>query len=222
MQGKTHFFVGIAASLAICQPQNFSMLVAGTGAAAVGSVICDIDAGSSSAHHDADKIITVIIAAIASVIIVDMNFHIGIYEKILQKTEQTYLVTIALLFLVVCAFGKSTRHRTFMHSILALLVLSGMVFLVYAPMTPYFSIAFLSHILLDLLNRRKVSLFWPAKKGVCVGFCKSNGFVNGIFFAIGMTAAIMLLITSVPVRSTGNRIGQWGEQVVQMIQGFLP
>ncbi len=222
MQGKTHFFVGIAASLAVCQPQTFSMLVAGTGAAAVGSVICDIDAGSSSAHHDADKIIAVIIGAIAAVIIADLNFHIGIYEKILQKTEQTSLVTIALLFLVVCAFGKSTKHRTFMHSLAALLLLSVFVFLIYPPMTTYFAIAFGTHILLDLLNRRKVSLFWPMKKGFCIGFCKSTGLVNGLLLAVGMTATIMLVITSVPVRSTGNRIGVWGEQIVQMLQGLLP
>ena len=33
MLGRTHFFVGIAAALAIQQPQAFPVLVAGTGAA---------------------------------------------------------------------------------------------------------------------------------------------------------------------------------------------
>lgn len=45
-------------ALAVLQPQTVPVLVTGAGAAAIGSLISDIDVGTSQAHRDADKIIT--------------------------------------------------------------------------------------------------------------------------------------------------------------------
>ena len=50
MLGRTHFFVGMTSALAIMQPESLPILVAGTGAAALGGVISDIDSGTSQAH----------------------------------------------------------------------------------------------------------------------------------------------------------------------------
>ena len=43
MLGRTHFFIGTAAALAVLQPQTVPALVAGAGAAAIGGLISDID-----------------------------------------------------------------------------------------------------------------------------------------------------------------------------------
>ena len=63
MLGRTHFYIGTAAALAVLQPQTVPALVAGAGAAAIGGLISDIDVGTSQAHRDADKIITATVAA---------------------------------------------------------------------------------------------------------------------------------------------------------------
>lgn len=47
MLGRTHFFIGTAAALAVLQPQTVPALVTGAGAAAIGSLISDIDVGTS-------------------------------------------------------------------------------------------------------------------------------------------------------------------------------
>ena len=47
MLGRTHFFIGTAAALAVLQPQTVPVLVTGAGAAAIGSLISDIDVGTS-------------------------------------------------------------------------------------------------------------------------------------------------------------------------------
>lgn len=47
MLGRTHFFIGISAALAVMQPSSMSTLVAGAGAAAIGGMISDIDSGTS-------------------------------------------------------------------------------------------------------------------------------------------------------------------------------
>ena len=39
MLGRTHFFIGTAAALAVLQPQTVPVLVTGAGAAAIGSLI---------------------------------------------------------------------------------------------------------------------------------------------------------------------------------------
>ena len=52
MLGRTHFFIGISAALAIMQPSSMSTLVAGAGAAAIGGMISDIDSGTSQAHKE--------------------------------------------------------------------------------------------------------------------------------------------------------------------------
>ena len=51
MLGKTHFFIGISTAFAVLQPQSVPVLVTGISAAAVGSVISDIDSGTSQAVY---------------------------------------------------------------------------------------------------------------------------------------------------------------------------
>ena len=79
MLGRTHFFIGISAALAVMQPSSMPTLVAGAGAAAIGGMISDIDSGTSQAHREADKIMTAAIAVTAIVILADYKFHVGIY-----------------------------------------------------------------------------------------------------------------------------------------------
>ena len=74
MLGRTHFFIGISAALAVMQPSSMPTLVAGAGAAAIGGMISDIDSGTSQAHREADKIMTAAIAVTAIVIWQIINF----------------------------------------------------------------------------------------------------------------------------------------------------
>ena len=77
MLGRTHFFIGTAAALAVLQPQTVPVLVTGAGAAAIGSLISDIDVGTSQAHRDADKIITATVAVAALTILAEYKLNLG-------------------------------------------------------------------------------------------------------------------------------------------------
>ena len=59
MLGKTHMAVGVAASLLLLQPRTLPELILGAGAAAVGSVISDINCGTSESSRRADQIILI-------------------------------------------------------------------------------------------------------------------------------------------------------------------
>ncbi|MDO4620466.1 MAG: metal-dependent hydrolase [Lachnospiraceae bacterium] len=203
MQGKTHFMIGTAAALFILQPSELPVLVAGGAAAGLGSVISDIDAGRSSAGAEAVKVIAVSVMLSVSVILADMYLNLGIYEKlILRGSSHSAAVTPVLLFLLLCSFGMLTPHRSFMHSFPAMLLLGGCMYLLAPGLALYFVIGFASHILLDLLNKKGERLFYPFRKGFALRFCHADGKINSLLLAVGTTALVIAVYTSIPVQQT--------------------
>ena len=100
MLGRTHFFVGMAAALITLRPESLPVVVAGTGAAAIGGVISDIDSGTSTAHKEADKIVMAATLALGAVIIIEYNFHIGIYRRLLADSNIYRIITGSAAFLL--------------------------------------------------------------------------------------------------------------------------
>ena len=147
MLGRTHFFIGTAAALAVLQPQTVPALVAGAGAAAIGGLISDIDVGTSQAHRDADKIITATILA-------EYKLNLGIYRRLTSDSSVLRLLTGTAAFLLICAYGKQQPHRSFMHSFAALALLTACVDIIYPDASAYFAVGFLSHLVLDFFNRK--------------------------------------------------------------------
>lgn len=72
-----------------------------------------------------------------------------------------------------------------MHSLLIGLVLGGCVYVICAPLAPAFSIGFVSHLILDLLNKTGMCLFWPVKKRIKLNLCASNKATNAVLNTIG-------------------------------------
>lgn len=199
MLGRTHFFVGITAALAIMQPHSVPVIIAGTGAAAVGSVISDIDSGTSQAHKDADKIIAVSAICVAAIVVLESCFHLGIYQKLLANSNIVRIIAGTAAFLLICFFGMQQPHRSFMHSILALVALGACIGTIFPDIVPYFEIAFASHLAIDVFNFRREKLLWPMKKGFCLKLCSSNGIVNQVLMlsSIAASAIIVLLLLGV-------------------------
>ena len=105
----------------------------------------------------------------------------------------------SLAFLVICAFGKEQPHRSFMHSFLALAMLSICVYIIFPDMTPYFMVGFMSHMFIDVFNRKREKFFWPVGKGFCLHWCSANGIVNKILFYLSTMAVVLFVLTSRPV-----------------------
>ena len=125
MLGRTHFFIGTAAALAVLQPQTVPALVAGAGAAAIGGLISDIDVGTSQAHRDADKIITATVAVAVLTILAEYKLNLGIYRRLTSDSSVLRLLAGTAAFLLICAYGKQQPHRSFMHSFAALALLTA-------------------------------------------------------------------------------------------------
>ncbi len=162
MLGKTHMVVGTATALCILQPKNLTELVVGTGIAAIGGLISDIDVGTSESHKEADKVITITSIVLILMALADHYLKTGLYAKILANERWLPTLLGGGIFMGTCAIGMKMPHRSFMHSALALLILSTAVSIILPAAMPYFAIAFISHIAIDTLNRKKVRIFYLA------------------------------------------------------------
>lgn len=189
MLGKTHLAVGVAASLAVVHPATLPELLIGVGAAAVGAVISDIDVGTTDSHRDADIITAMAVASIVLVVGLDKLFDIGVYQTITKNGGLTKVLFAALAFIGVCAFGKEQPHRSFMHSFMALVILTVIVGVLLPTAAPYFGVAFLSHLVTDLFNYKKVRLLYPMPGGVCFKLFHATGIANHVLFIAGCIAA---------------------------------
>lgn len=186
--------VGIAAALAAVQPTTLQELLFSVSGGVVGSLISDIDIGTSESHRDADKITLLTISVISVFIALDYFFHTDIITKIITQNSHSKLLFGILLFIGICAFGKEQPHRSFMHSFFALLLLNFALSLVYGEIVPYFSVGFLSHLALDVLNKKRLRLLYPLNWGISFNFFSSRGFANKVFFILGNVVTALELL----------------------------
>ena len=193
MQGKTHLAVGTAVAAALLRPGTIQLMAGGLAAAAFGSVISDIDAGTSGAGQDGTKVIALSVIGAALVIFADYFFQLDLYNTFIRRAEGSHALLFSLALLVICAFGILTRHRSFMHSLLAMGLMGGCIYYIAPALTPYFCIGFGSHLVLDLFNHKGIMLFYPFQKRFALGWFKSKGIADQALFA----AAIIVLVLSV-------------------------
>lgn len=185
---------GIAATVAISRPATLAELVLAVGVGGVGAVISDIDIGSSESHKDADKVIAMTTITMIGIGVLDYFFSLGIWNK-MTSNRTVYQMLIAMLaFIGICVYGKEQPHRSFMHSFLAMILLSAIIAVIYPGAVIYFVIGFLSHLVLDIFNYKKVRLFYPLKKGICFRIFHARGMANDIIFIIGVIVAVTEVI----------------------------
>ena len=193
MLGKTHAVVGVTTGLLIMQPVSATELVLGTAASLIGAVISDIDVGSSGSHRDAGKMIALMVSAVVAVGVIDHIWHIGIYSRMIQHTNIVRIWLSVQAFLTICAMGMKSRHRTFMHSFLAMALLTGCLWLFLPVAAGYFAVGFATHLLLDFFNKKGERIFFPAKKYFGIRILSSTGLVNDVLFGVGFLAMIRVI-----------------------------
>lgn len=197
MSGNTHLAVGVATALAVTKPATISELILSAAVGGVGALISDIDTETSGAHKKANRIIMLTMIGIFGIWGIDYHFQTNIFEQIIKNSGYGRIVTGTLAFIVICAFGKEQPHRSFMHSLLAGLLLCLSIHLIWEKAVIYFAIGFLSHLAIDSLNKKKIRLFYPFKGGIAFGLCQAYGLVNYIFFMVASAVIVMEVRLSV-------------------------
>lgn len=194
MMAKAHIAVGMAAAFSITGPSSIPEALPVITGAALGCLICDLDCENTAERTDSSRYRMVMTVIAAAALLEDHLLGAGMWASLGSGGNYMWFAGMAA-FVLICAFASISRHRGFAHSLMALVAETAALWLVF-PMTAMpFAIAFISHLALDVMNKRPVRLFYPAKKGVCLGWFYADRLANRAFAAAGsvwLTAAILI------------------------------
>ena len=195
MEKKTHVICANLVSLYLMKPDSISSLLVTCGVASLGGLVPDVDLKDSTSDKLFDRLMTSLITIIIMSIFIKYFFDIDLYCKIKERVDIfNYLISICL-FIVIAYFGSKSSHRSFTHSIFGLFVYSGILFFGFgfSVVIPYF-VSHLSHIILDLFNKKGLALFYPSKFRLCFELCESNGKVNKFLFCLFSFLIVVYLV----------------------------
>lgn len=189
MTGKTHMAVGLASSMLVAQPDTAREMVLCMGTAFIGSVISDVDVDTSESRKELEKVIAIIVLAACMTAFVEYRWNVGIVAAFMRNSNIVRLGTGMGIFLGICIFGMFQPHRSFMHSLPGVGLLSGALWYVFPAMVPYFAVSMGSHIVIDMLNHKKVRILFPLRWGIGLDLCQADGLVNKLLFTAGSFTA---------------------------------
>lgn len=199
MMGKTHLVAGIATAITLTQPKNTTDLIIATVGGAAGGILADIDVKIEDTGNalNMDGVYTDFnaIVLITGLLLYDFFTSKLIVQSILDNWTVAAIGLVSLIGLII--FGIRSKHRTFTHSLLAMLLFSIAIALIHIPIGVCALFAYASHLLLDLFNKSPIQLLYPfGKKGICFKLCYASRWGNEGVFAIGilLIAVYVLLI----------------------------
>lgn len=194
MEKKTHVMCANLVSLCLMRPDNIFDLVVTCGVSTLGGLVPDVDLKDSTSDKLFDRLMTSLITIVLMSFFIKYFFDIDLYCKIKECSYINYLIS-SCLFIVMAFLGSKSSHRSFTHSILGMFIYSGILSYGFGNniVYPYF-VSHLSHIVLDLFNKKGVALFYPSKYRLCFGICDSNGKVNKFLFLLFSLLIILVLV----------------------------
>ena len=193
MNSRTHLVCGVAAALTLLRPVTAQGIFLAVIGGSVGGVLPDIDLLSKEGR---DEILPSQVTALWTAVILltaDFFLHTGICDSVLAR-ERTAVLLGAALFVTFGVLGALTAHRTFTHSLVGWLLYSVSVRIFCPLLLPAFAAGFGSHLVLDLLNHRKVTLFYPTRAGFCLDLCRSDGLADALLFFLCSALVLCLLL----------------------------
>lgn len=202
MNGKTHTAVGVATALAVpaltgASYESIPAFVMYAGVAAFAAVMPDIDIPSSK---NASRYVSVAYIGITGMLILALLNLAGYNPLNLQSfNSKTVVGLVALGVLVI--FGSKRPHREFTHSIVALILFTTAFHFIMPGYALSFGLAYGSHIVADLFNKKDVHLLWPCSFGnVCFGVCYADGIASTVLTLTSyFVIAIVICFRVVPV-----------------------
>ena len=191
MLGKTHFVLGMASALVITHPQTVPGVITAMTAGAIGGWIVDVDiknrdieqSDEAARENVYDAIINSLF--ILAFLIVDFFIGKGMCKYVIDNWGfKIWGSLIGILILMV--IGLFSKHRTFTHSFLALVLFTGSVYFFCRPAAVPFLIGYASHLIADLFNKLGLQLFFPLKWRPCLKLCKSDKTANHVLFWLSL------------------------------------
>ena len=202
MEGKTHLAVGAASAVVVVQPKTVQEFTATVFVGAVAGLLSDLDSKNSKGSHLYEEVIRLLKGSIALFLVFGIGYRcfdviqliatqkIGLLPALLTIAKRFWSSSVvlgwmrqsglavlgAVIVLVNCKVCTTRPHREYAHSIPCLCVF-GLGLQLMAPVVlSAFIAGFVSHIVIDLPNKRKVKLFAPLFDwGISFGIVRSSG-----------------------------------------------
>ena len=200
MMSKTHIAVGAATALVgirPMEPEECAIVVIG---GVVGGIIADNDILDND--YLGDALLGQLLAAGITALILFLDFSLGgnIINSMLASKILFILGIIA--FVILYFIGMAQPHRGFTHSILALALYSFAVGFIYKPLFIPFALGYVSHLIIDLLNKKGMALLFPLKFKICFYCCYANQLANKALMIAGSVITVIMLINGLLLHIT--------------------
>lgn len=192
MMGKTHLTVGIATALAVTLPNTVEGCMLAVIGGGIGGVLADVDILDNDYKHDALIGELLAFGLTGLCFLLDWIFGFGLVQRF-ASGNTIMLASGGVLFLILWGIGFCTDHRTFTHSLLALVLFTGAAFLLCQSLWIPFATGYASHLMLDVLNKKPVPLLYPLKGGICLKLCYASKIGNTVIMIVGLIASMGLL-----------------------------
>ena len=186
MNGSTHTAAGLACGLtaaAFLMPETLTLpgVVMGSGAAVIASTLPDCDQYETHMNQGFQCIVKLVV-----------------FCFLVQWLTGTSVDWQYAFFFVIGIFvGAMTEHRSATHSVAALLIFTWLFSTMagnHQELTFWFFVAYASHMVLDILNKRGEMLLWPlSKERFCLKLSKSEGKLGKLIFRVAGVWYLMLL-----------------------------
>ena len=188
MMGKTHYTIGLATALVVLQPESVGECMVALIAGSLGGVTADNDTLQRS-HAKLGHLMALKTMLLA--IIIDLFFRLGLCESVYENQPSAAIGLIA--FVILWLIGYCSDHRTFTHSFIGLLLYSLAAAMIDQKFALGFAVAYLSHLILDVMTRKKLPLLYPFNYGVCLKLCYANKTADKVIRFVGYTVSAILL-----------------------------
>lgn len=176
-------------------PTNSKECILAIVGGAIGGVAADIDILDNDYKHDAliGQILSFGISGI--VLLMDYVLKLGICQYMMGRN--TILIGIGLFaYMILLISGFISKHRTFTHSVVALLLFSLAIYFICPIIALGYFAGYFSHLLLDLLNKKEIPLLYPKGKGICFKLCYANKTANTVFMYSGLVLSAIFLFNA--------------------------
>ena len=199
MMSKTHLAIGIAASLAAAPatPEGLSYALMG---GAVGSLICDIDRSSERPSRDVKQGWALAFTVFFAGFMHESYVYWQTFKAEHLLSDPLKVACLGLL-VVLLLFAINGAHRGFSHSLLMCAASSVLIYFLSRQTCMFYIIGFLTHLLLDVLNKKPVRVFYPAR-GICLGWFYADGLANRILLLLGTAGIAAVLILKFRIYGT--------------------
>lgn len=190
MTGKTHTAIGMAIGLTLAFKKPIESQFAIISASILGALIPDLDHPKGELNQ--------------KLLLINNNFYKTAFYLILGfMFMYLYVEKRNPLFILMGLFSFAlaiSRHRSFTHSILGLILFTAIIRLTimeYGLFSMYkgFILGYISHLILDLFSSKGIRLFYPMKANIKFPIkFKNNGIGEKTIFILLILYCLLVLI----------------------------